>query len=145
MNFFEPQDVARRKTGRMVVYFCLAVILIIVAVYLATAFAASAIQWGHEPLEEPTFNIWDPELAAGVTVVMLLVIAFGSLYKISLLSGGGAAVAEALGGRRIERGTGDLDQQIVLNVVAEMAIAAGTPVPPVYLLADEEGINAFAA
>jgi Zn-dependent protease with chaperone function len=32
-----------------------------------------------------------------------------------------------------------------MNVVEEMAIASGTAVPPVYLLEDEPGINAFAA
>ena len=39
----------------------------------------------------------------------------------------------------------DPDERRILNVVEEMAIAAGTPVPPVYLLEKEDGINAFAA
>ena len=61
------------------------------------------------------------------------------------LSGGGHTVAELMGGRLLHPQTGDLDERKVLNVVEEMAIAAGTPVPPVYLLENEEGINAFAA
>ena len=69
----------------------------------------------------------------------------GSLYKIASLSGGGHTVAELLGGRLLHPQTTDPDERRILNVVEEMAIAAGTPVPPVYLLEKEDGINAFAA
>ena len=37
MDFFQNQEVARKKTGRLIVYFLLAVILIIVTVYVAIA------------------------------------------------------------------------------------------------------------
>src|SRR5262249_53748844 len=69
----------------------------------------------------------------------------GSLYKIASLSGGGRTVAELMGGRLLHPQTSDPDERRILNVVEEMAIAAGTPVPPVYLLENEDGINAFAA
>ncbi len=69
----------------------------------------------------------------------------GSLYKIASLAGGGHTVAELLGGRLLQPQTADPDERRILNVVEEMAIAAGTPVPPVYLLENEDGINAFAA
>jgi Zn-dependent protease with chaperone function len=80
-------------------------------------------------------------VGAGVSVVILV----GSLYKIMALSAGGKAVAESLGGQLIPQDTEDLNRRKLLNVVEEMAIASGTPAPPVYLLADELGINAFAA
>ena len=80
-------------------------------------------------------------VSAGVCIVILV----GSLYKIRTLSAGGKTVADALGGRLIPRNTQDLKQRKLLNVVEEMAIASGTPAPPVYLLPDEAGINAFAA
>ncbi|MCZ6577575.1 MAG: M48 family metallopeptidase, partial [Gammaproteobacteria bacterium] len=80
-------------------------------------------------------------VGAGVSVVILV----GSLYKIMALSAGGKAVAESLGGQLIPQDTEDLNRRKLLNVVEEMAIASGTPAPPVYLLADEPGINAFAA
>jgi len=80
-------------------------------------------------------------VGAGVSVVVLA----GSLYKILALSAGGKAVAESLGGTLIAQNSQDLNQRKLLNVVEEMAIASGTPAPPVYLLADEPGINAFAA
>ncbi|MBI4195632.1 MAG: M48 family metallopeptidase, partial [Betaproteobacteria bacterium] len=80
-------------------------------------------------------------VGAGVGVVVFA----GSLYKIIALSAGGKVVAESLGGQLIPRNTQDLKQRKLLNVVEEMAIASGTPAPPVYLLANEPGINAFAA
>ena len=148
MDFFEHQDVARRKTGLLVCYFCLAVILIVAGIYLAAALLFSfvpSVPSTSAPLDQPPLNLWNPMLLAGVAGATLIVIALGSLYKISQLSSGGAAVAETLGGRPIEPGTRDPQERIVLNVVEEMAIASGIPVPSVYLLGDEEVINAFAA
>ncbi len=72
-------------------------------------------------------------------------IAGGSLYKIAALAGGGHTVAELLGGRLLDPGSASPDERRLLNVVEEMAIASGVPVPPVYLLENELGINAFAA
>jgi Zn-dependent protease with chaperone function len=61
------------------------------------------------------------------------------------LAGGGGAVAESLGGRLVATNTTDADERRLLNVVEEMAIASGVPMPQVYVLDDEKGINAFAA
>ncbi len=80
-------------------------------------------------------------VSIGVGTVVLV----GSLYKIMILSAGGKTVAEALGGQLIPQNTDDLKQRKLLNVVEEMAIASGTPAPPVYVLVGEPGINAFAA
>jgi len=80
-------------------------------------------------------------VGAGISVVVLV----GSLYKMMALSAGGKVVAESLGGQLIPRNTEEPNQRKLLNVVDEMAIASGTPAPPVYLLANEPGINAFAA
>ncbi|MCE0497817.1 MAG: M48 family metallopeptidase, partial [Methylacidiphilales bacterium] len=69
----------------------------------------------------------------------------GSLYKISQLSGGGSVVAEMMNGIPVDPNTSDPQERKLLNVVEEMAIASGTPVPRVYLLPGEDTINAFAA
>lgn len=79
-----------------------------------------------------------------VSAGVCLLIFCGSLYKTMSLSGGGATVAEMLGGRHVPAATTDLQQRQLLNVVEEMAIAAGMPIPRVYLLEDS-AINAFAA
>jgi Zn-dependent protease with chaperone function len=139
MDFFESQDAARQKTGRLVFLFVLAVVSIIVSVYVVVS---GAFLYTTEAEEA---RLWDPGLFLAVATATVAVVAGGSLYKIAQLKGGGRVVAEALGGRLIPRDTTDPQQRKILNVVEEMAIASGTPVPPVYLMAGEKGINAFAA
>ncbi|MFH1679920.1 MAG: M48 family metallopeptidase [Candidatus Eisenbacteria bacterium] len=143
MNFFEHQDQARRSTTRLVVLFSLAVAGIIVALYLASrivlrySFASSTGPYVH--------RWWDPQAFVIVAVAGVLFIGLASLLKAQTLRKGGSAVAEMLGGRRVLPFTEDLAEKRLLNVVEEMAIASGVPVPAVYLLENEEGINAFAA
>jgi Zn-dependent protease with chaperone function len=50
-----------------------------------------------------------------------------------------------VGGRPVDPKTTDLRERQLLNVVEEMAIASGIPVPAVYTLESEPGLNAFAA
>jgi Zn-dependent protease with chaperone function len=90
-------------------------------------------------------SIWNPYLFCWVTLVSLTSVALGSLYKIRLLSAGGSAVAELLDGRCVETNTSDPDEQRLRHVVEEMAIASGMPVPEIYVLDNERGINAFSA
>ncbi len=138
-DFFEHQDRARRNTRRLVALFVMAVLAIVVAVYLAVVliFAFNDIRLGG--------RLFSLELFLPIAVATLLVIAGGSLYKTFQLSDGGSAVGRLLGGRPLDPSSTDLAERRVLNVVEEMAIAAGTPVPDVYLLPDEHSINAFAA
>ena len=90
-------------------------------------------------------DLWNPELFGLVAMGTSAVIAAGSLYKMAALSGGGHTVAELLGGRLLRADAATPAERRLLNVVEEMAIASGVPVPPVYLLENELGINAFAA
>jgi Zn-dependent protease with chaperone function len=145
MNFFESQDRVRKNTAKLVFLFALAVILLIIMTNLLVMMVFGYVD--SEQLRDSETLIqqmdWQAFVAvgAGVSVVILV----GSLYKIMALSAGGKAVAESLGGQLIPQDTEDLNRRKLLNVVEEMAIASGTPAPPVYLLADELGINAFAA
>lgn len=84
-----------------------------------------------------------PPLMAGVASISIILV--GSVFKMAELSGGGTVVAERLGGRRVFPNTIDPVERRLLNVVEEMALASGVPVPPVFLLGEEQGINAFAA
>ena len=139
MNFFEQQDQARRKTGRLIALFVVATILIVVSLY-AVFVALGA--WMHA--DPHTYSWWQPELFIVVTIGGLAAIGLGSATKTMALRQGGHVVAEDLGGRPLDRETDDFQEQQLLNVVEEMAIASGTPVPTVYVL-EEDGINAFAA
>ncbi|QDV32851.1 M48 family metallopeptidase [Tautonia plasticadhaerens] len=146
MDFFEHQEVARRKTGLLVFYFVLAVIAIIGAVYLACVLIFSLVGPGDSGGQAVRArDFWDPGLLGIVALGTTALVGGGSLFKIASLAGGGHTVAELLGGRLLHPDTRDADERRVLNVVEEMAIASGTPVPPVYLLEKERGINAFAA
>lgn len=141
MDFFRSQDIARRNTVRLVILFALALISLIAITNLLILFGLGAFA---ETIDVPIFQQVDWHLYAYVSVAVLGIVGFGCVYKIISLSGGGARIAEMMQGRLIVQGGRDLYEQRILNVVEEMAIASGTPVPPVYLL-DEEGINAFAA
>ena len=137
MDFFEHQDKAKRGTSLLVFYFSLAVLCTFVALYGLASFLLS-----RDPYTEKI--VWDLGLAFKVGLGTLLVVGLGSLYKIGMLSGGGKVVAESLGGTLLCPNTKDLTEKRVLNVVEEMAIASGCPVPPVYMM-EEKAINAFAA
>lgn len=142
-DFFARQDAARRQTSVLIVYFVLAVIAIIAAVYLS---AATLVAWAHDPRQPgPAPNLVNPVLFGWTTLGVLSVVLLGSLYKVAELRSGGEAVATMLGGRLIPPTTRDPGERRLLNVVEEMAIASGVPMPPVYALDREEAINAFAA
>ena len=144
-DFFDRQDIARRNTGRLVLLFVLAVLAIMASIDLL--FAATMGYLSRDP--ETGAIDWslatDPQLVGIAVVGTLVVVGGGTLFKIAQLRGGGRVIAEELGGRRLNPDTSAPAERQLLNVVEEMAIASGTPAPPVYLLDEEDGINAFAA
>ncbi len=148
MDFFEHQEVARKKTGRLVALFGLCVAGIVAAIYgvmvLFLVHYPATTAAAHAGRSAPA-GWWYPQLLLGVIVGVGGLILLGSLLKLAQLRGGGAAVAESLGGKLLTHAAADPLTRRVLNVVEEMAIASGTPVPPVYLLEHEQGLNAFAA
>ncbi|MFQ5946060.1 MAG: M48 family metallopeptidase [Anaerolineae bacterium] len=131
-DFFERQDVARRNAGRLIILIILAILAMTATIHLIAAFV---------------FKYPPSDWGALTTVFLatLLVVLGGSLYKIAQLRSGGRVIAEQLGGRLLSPDTSEATERRLLNVVEEMAIASGTPTPPVYLLDGEKGINAFAA
>ena len=145
MNFFESQDRVHKKTTLLVALFVLAVIALIIMTNVLVMIVFGFID--SEQLREGGTLIrqMDWKTFAAVGAAVSVVVFAGSLYKIMALSAGGKVVAESLGGQLIPQNAQDPNQRKLLNVVEEMAIASGTPAPPVYLLANEQGINAFAA
>jgi Zn-dependent protease with chaperone function len=147
MNFFQRQDEARRASRRLVVLFGLAVLTVVAAVdfvVFTLLRQGEARTLGYVP----PFTDWlamHPRMVVGTTLVVLAIISIASFYKTMVLGGGGGVVARSLGGVRISADTTDPLQRRLLNVVEEMAIASGVPMPEVYLLEQESGINAFAA
>jgi Zn-dependent protease with chaperone function len=146
MDFFARQDKARQSTKLLVFYFAVAVVLIVGSVYFASLFVfQGAANYKHRRGTAPEFSLWNPRIflfAAGGTLAL---IGCGSVFRTMQLSSGGGAVAESMGGRQLDVSTNDPHERKLLNVVEEMAIASGVPMPKVYVMDEEEGINAFAA
>ncbi|MEY4853509.1 MAG: hypothetical protein RIR32_185 [Verrucomicrobiota bacterium] len=138
MNFFRAQDDARSRTTKLVVLLVIAIVALIGGLYALAVVGSSKVSRGG------TLDWWQPELFLGTSGVALLVIVAGSLIRISALSAGGASIAIGLGGRQIHGRGASPGERRLLNVVEEMAIASGLPVPACYVLEDP-GINAFAA
>lgn len=146
MDFFRSQETAKRYTARLVLLFILAVLSLIVVTNLLVMVVFGFIKPSpHGATLARIAAQFDWQVFGIIGFVVGIVILAGSVYKTIMVSEGGSVIAEALGGRLITHGTTDLLERRTLNVVEEMAIASGTPVPPVYLLARENGINAFAA
>lgn len=144
MNFFEQQDRARKYTWLLMGLFSAAVLCIIA---LTVALIAASF-WGFGQTTSVSTSNYFQHLDA-ITLLktafaVVAVIGCVILFKRIQMSRGGPSVAEMLGGKPIDKDTSNANEQQLLNVVEEMSLAAGLPVPPVYVM-EETTINAFAA
>src|SRR6185369_487227 len=135
MDFFDRQDRARRNTKLLIAYFVAGVAALILALYVAALLVFSGLSSRHPRYtsryynDQPQVGWWNPRLFGGVALGTLAVIAMGSIFKTLELAQGGSVVATTLGGRLISPGSADSDERRLLNVVEEMALASGVPVP----------------
>lgn len=168
MDFFEQEARARKQTRLLLWLFGLAVLAVVLLAYLV--FASLARVFDNSIISEHRWNpifllssaifvygsalldpldflksTWNPQFFCLSTIGTLILIAAGCYYKIRLLAGGGSAVAELLGGRKIDDNPSDPKEKQLRDVVEEMAIASGMSVPEIYVLDRERGINTFAA
>lgn len=134
-DFFTQQEQAKKRTFLLVALFVVAVILLIgLTAFLALLFFG-----------EPNLNQSNLDILFLSTAVVLGGVTGAMLFKFHQLKAGGRYIAERLGGTLLNPNSTNPTERRVLNVVEEMALAANMPVPPVYLLKNEPGINAFAA
>ncbi len=145
MNFFDAQDNARRVTRRLLIAYVLATALIVAGVSLITG--AALWQFGSiNPTAVPSSFNNDLIGVMIVTAVLTTLLILGAtFYKVARLSSGGGKVAVDMGGTLVSPDVQDPLRRRLRNVVEEMAIASGVPVPEIYVLEEEAGINAFAA
>jgi Zn-dependent protease with chaperone function len=144
MNFFAQQERARTHTRRMLLLFVLAVIAIVLAVDVVLMIALGGVSH-HFDRADLIARSMQMRAAFWSSLIVLAVVGGASLYKISTLRGGGGAVARQFGATQINENTQTFAHRRLRNVIEEIAIASGVPVPEIYLLEDEAGINAFAA
>ncbi len=146
MDFFEHQDAARRNTRYLVLLFIAATVGIVVAVDVAAAIIFGSL--ADAGTSTAFTGAWVADNAGLFTATSLGTLSFiglSSAYRIASLSAGGSTVARKLGGVQLTPDTQDPLRKRLHNVVEEIAIASGVPVPEVYVLEKEAGINAFAA
>ncbi len=139
MNFFRAQDEARGRTTKLVVLLVLAIVVLAGSLYVLAVLGQQKLVRGGE------IDWFQPKLFLATAGTALVVILGGSLLRIAELSKGGGAIAERLGGRLVGATTKDAAERRYLNVVQEMALASGLPVPLCYVIDADETINAFAA
>ena len=162
MDFFGAEERAKKRTRYLIFLFVLGLVGTMIAAYgfarVAEGFLANSSTHryrynysryssdnSYAEAQEADSPLWQPGLMVAVVIVTSGIVGIASLVKWSELRQGGAAVAAAVGGRRVDPHSTDLAERRLLNVVEEMSIAAGLPVPAVYVLDDEPEINAFAA
>jgi len=145
VDFYSRQAAARGQTRWLVFAFIVALLAIALALdfvlftFLATRGSAA---YGFSALAYARVH---PGQVVACTLLVMGVLSVASLYKSLELRGGGGVVARSLGGVLVTSDTADLKRKRLLNVVEEMAIASGVPMPEVYVLEQEPAINAFAA
>lgn len=145
MNFFDAQDLARRSSRRLVAAYIVATATIVLGVTAVVGFALFNFSMQEYGLTPGQFIRGQASVLLGTGLITTLVIIGASLYKTSRLSAGGGRVAVDMGGTQVPANVQDPLRRRLRNVIEEMAIASGVPVPEIYVLEEEQGINAFAA
>jgi len=138
VDFFAGQAAARRRTALLLVAFAAAVALVIGLVYLA-----ALLPYG---LTTGRADLWNARVLAWTAAGVAAVVAVGAAYHAAVLGhDGGDTVARRLGAVPLPPHPSDPAELRLRDVLEEMAIASGLPVPRGYVLPDEPGVNAFAA
>jgi Zn-dependent protease with chaperone function len=150
VDFFGAQARARQQSRLLGWGFALSVLAVVVAldaIVLMGLRIKNATGGDAEPFEGSLLEwaLVHPGTLLLVSLVVGSFIGVASLTRILQLREGGGYVARSLGGVRVERGTPDPRRRQLHNVVEEMALASGVPVPEVYVLENDDSINAFAA
>ena len=143
-GFFGQQAAARAATRRLLALFALALTALVTVVYAATIVGIGLVG-SPASTQAPVYDWTNAKALFTVGLVVVGGVGFASWTRLRTLASGGSAVATSLGARLVDPGASDPDAKRLLNVVEEMAIASGVPVPQVFVLDGHPAINAFAA
>lgn len=141
MDFYQQQSQARRQSRVLITIYLVGMLALglITSLWLSLIFLPVGLSHSSDPQLFHSGRFW-----MIVTLVMLIGL-FVTFCRYQSLRKGGWRVAKALGGRRLLPNPTDFKEQQLRNVVEEMAIASGMPVPAIYVQDEEPGINSFAA
>ncbi len=157
MDFFAAQDRAKARTRWLILYFILGVAGLVVSLNVLALIGVAVNRARHPNAHRFYANyasapdgdslplVWDPAVSAMVTLATLAIVGGACLYKVSELRAGGGAVALSVGATPLAARPAEFADRQLRNIVEEMALASGVPVPEIYVMEEEDGINAFAA
>lgn len=140
MNIYEQQAANRRMTVFMMAVF--------VGFFLLLGFGFDYFYFGYRPLggDEVRWNAagyYEPvRSGTGLPIATVISLLIGGGMALNGMVNGSRMVLRSTMARRVEPG-GTENERRLLNVVAEMATAAGLPAPAVYVVPDAD-LNAFA-
>lgn len=150
MDFWAEQNKAKNRSLRLTLLFV--ALVLVFSVLVALVIDAIWVEYSLSMADYPEYYVTQVEAQAfspmrigGIVLGIAAIVAATSFFAPGALSSGGRAVAESMKGRLIAPQGVDFTERRLLNVVEEMALASGMPVPPVYILEDKDSINAFAA
>jgi Zn-dependent protease with chaperone function len=143
MDFFYKQDQTRRKTWQLIIYFMIAITGVVIVINVSVFLLFNLT---HDPANRINFMIWlSTDKSVAVSATTIFIILLGTAYRTIDLMDGGIAVANMAGATLLAYNQLRPEEKIFVNVVEEMAIASGVPVPGLYVMETEAGINAFVA
>jgi len=139
MDFFSRQAKAIKQTRILVVFFVIALVLITVAVnfifYLVLATQTSSATELDSWLQQ---DYW-----IYISLITFAVIILTSLFRSWQINSNPSAIIKMMEATPVTPSTTNPKQKQLVNLVEEMAIASGMPIPKIYIMKNEQGFNAF--
>ncbi|MDR1920587.1 MAG: M48 family metalloprotease [Candidatus Adiutrix sp.] len=159
LDIFANQAEARKKSRLFMACFILTTMAAVFLIYCLVAYCLVSFTFtlpilqGYRSLEttvktifnhKPEILAWRP-LAVIALPVAAVIITVAVKETLAIRNGGGAYMAQLLGGVLIDINPADPKERLLSNVVKEMSVASGLTPPLIYLLPREVGINAMTA
>lgn len=137
MNYFEHRHASAQKYILLILLFIGAVFSLVTLAYLL--FLVTDLRSGFLT----NHNIFEFHQTVFLsTSIVITAITLGSVFRTYSLSRDAISIAEMMEGALLIDSDGDFKRSRLLNLVEEMAVASGTPVPSVFIM-HENGINAL--
>lgn len=139
MDFFHLQDKARKQTRYLVFLFVVAILAIITTINLLFFWLVNA-----EAEFSMTLSDWlSQPYWLYISAITLAVILINSLIRSWQLKSNSNAIAQMVNATPVSYDNKNHHETRLVNVVEEMSIASGMPIPKIFIMREEKGINAF--
>lgn len=143
MDFGEEQKKARYYSRLLKLLFVGSLIAIVVIFYVLIVSLFYLCRFGTERFQD-YFHLWHPDIFILTSVIVVGVVLVAFRHRTKELKKGGHAITEHFRGYYILSKPEDFSERRLKNIVDEIAIAASTSSPFIYIIT-EDTINAFAS